>query len=139
MPVEPDTVWQLAGVPPPIPAHDQVQGPVPTPEVSVTRGVLPSPQRLVVGAEAGEVLFADPQAPFTATVWQLAFVPPPDPAHVQVQGPVPRTEEAVPVTQRLVVGIEAGEVLFEVPQEPFTRVPAPTVAVQELGPQFQAY
>jgi hypothetical protein len=35
---------------------------------------------------------------------QLAVVPPLLPAHDQVQGPVPETDEAAPTEQRFVVG-----------------------------------
>lgn len=40
---------------------------------------------------------------------QLAVVPPPIPAQVQVHGPVPVTADGVPAVQRLVVGIEASD------------------------------
>lgn len=55
---------------------------------------------------------------------QLAVVPPFVPAHVQVHGVVPVTSDAVPVAQRLAVGLVVGIVrvyeLLELPQLPFT-------------------
>jgi hypothetical protein len=46
-------------------------------------------------------------------------VPSNNPIHVHVQGPEPATAEAVPVKQRLVVGIETKDPPFEEPQAPF--------------------
>jgi hypothetical protein len=59
----------------------------------------------------------------TTTVFeaeQLAVAPPFDPAQVQLHGPEPETVDAVPVEQRLVVGIEETVVPFDVPQVPTT-------------------
>jgi hypothetical protein len=53
---------------------------------------------------------------------QLAVAPPFDPAQVQLHGPEPETVDAVPVEQRLVVGIEETVVPFDVPQVPVTAV-----------------
>ena len=59
-----------------------------------------------------EVLFAE----------QVAVEPPPEPAHVQLHGPVPDTEDAVPVVQRLVVGAEVKDPPCDDPQEPLIGV-----------------
>ena len=63
----------------------------------------------------------------TVQVWmvwmfaeQLAVEPPPDPAQVQVQGPVPPTVLAVPAVHRLVVGAEAKVPPLDEPQTPMT-------------------
>jgi len=50
----------MAVVPPLLPAHDQLQGPVPA-----TVELVPVLQRLVVGADASVRLFDDPHIPFT--------------------------------------------------------------------------
>jgi len=49
---------------------------------------------------------------------QLAVVPPFEPVQLQFQGPVPATVDAVPVEQRLVVGVELTVVPLEAPQAP---------------------
>jgi hypothetical protein len=57
-------------------------------------------------------------------------VPVPLPAHVQFQGPLPETLEAVPVVQRLEDGALETVVPFAVPHVPFTFVPV-TVTVAD--------
>ena len=76
-------------------------------------------QRLTVGT-TGNIPFLDnPHEPLAAFVaLQLAATPPFDPLQVHVQGPVPVTVEAVPIEQRLVVGIDVLLVPFEIPQTP---------------------
>ena len=110
-----------AVAPPLRPAHDQVHGPVPD-----TVEDVPVLQRLVVGFDATVVPFAVPQMPFTGAgacgvSWaeQLAFVPPLEPAHDQLHGPVPLTVDAVPVLRKL-VGVVESVAPFEEPHTPFT-------------------
>ena len=111
----------MAVVPPLLPAHDQLQGPVPA-----TDELVPVLQRLVVGFDATVVPFDEPHMPFTgggATVFwaeQLAFVPPLLPAQLHDHGPAPLMVEAVPILQRLVVGTEASVRLFDDPHRPLT-------------------
>jgi len=114
---------QEAVVPPLEPEHDQLQGPEP-----VTDEAVPILQRLMVGAEARVAPLDEPHAPLTggggdwgaSCAEQLAVVPPLEPAHDQSQGPVPVTDEAVPVLQRLVVGADSSVAPLNVPQTPFT-------------------
>ena len=107
-----------------MPAHVQVHGPVPTPDVSVTEGVLPSPQRFAVGVEAVGVPPADPQTPGLAleVVPQEPLEAPPfDPRQLQFQGPgaEPERPETVPGLQSWVpVGATVMAVLFPDPQFP---------------------
>jgi hypothetical protein len=51
-----------------------------------------------------------------------AVAPPPTPTHDHVQGPVPRTVDAVPVVQRFVVGAVLKDCPLEEPQTPFMGV-----------------
>ena len=51
-------------------------------------------------------------------VEQAAVLPPEAPLQVQVQGPDPETEEAVPAVQRLVEGAELKLAPLEDPQAP---------------------
>jgi hypothetical protein len=112
---------QLAVVPPLIPVHDHVHGPVPATVVAV-----PVVQRPVVGVESTATPLAVPQAPLAGVAVfeavQLAVVPPPVPVHDHVHGPVPATVEAVPTVQRPVVGIVATVVPLAVPQVPLATV-----------------
>jgi len=83
------------------PAQVQVQGPEPD-----TEDAVPTEQRLVVGAEPIYVPLEEPQTPSTDLLAvQVGVVPPYTPAQVQVQGPEPDTEDAVPDEQKLAVGI----------------------------------
>ena len=94
---------QFAFVPPFDPAQVQVHGPVP-----LTALALPAVQRLLVGAVVKVPPLDEPHWPLTGVVAmfaeQFAFVPPFDPAQVQVQGPLPPTVLALPTVHRLVVG-----------------------------------
>ncbi len=87
---------QFALAPPYAPAHDQLHGPAPE-----TALAPPVEQRLLEGAVAPEVPFADPHTPLTGTLHsaeeQLAVLPPLAPAHVHVHGPLPATALAEPV------------------------------------------
>ena len=72
-------------------------------------------------------MFEVPQEPLTGVTVvdvfaaeQLAVAPPFDPAHDQVQGPVPETEDAVPVVQNPVVGAVDTVVPLDEPQAPDT-------------------
>lgn len=61
------------------------------------------------------------QAPLTFLgAEQDAFVPPPEPLHVHVNGPEPVTALAVPVLQRLEDGAEYTATPFALPHEPLT-------------------
>jgi hypothetical protein len=68
-----------------------------------------------------------PQTPFTAGAdlfaLQVTVAPPALPAQVHVQGPDPFTEDAVPMSQRFVVGFEGIAVPFAEPQSPFINPP----------------
>src|SRR5262245_31912937 len=68
---------------------------------------------------------------------QLAVVPPPVPAQLQVHGPLPLTAEGVPTAHRLVVGAEVRVWPFDEPQTPFTG-PVPTAVVPEISRSFTA-
>ena len=62
-----------AFVPPPVPAHDHVHGPLPDTVLAV-----PAVQRLLVGALATVVPFTEPQVPLTALevfAWQVKLAP----------------------------------------------------------------
>lgn len=66
---------------------------------------------------------------------QLAVLPPLLPVQDQLQGPVPVTDPAVPVAQRLVVGAVETVVLFELLQVPLTGVAGvPPVPATSYGP-----
>jgi len=106
---------QMGERPPYEPVHSQVQGPEPE-----TAEGEPLEQRFSVGAVYEEVPFEEPQVPSRGTppVEQEAESPPYCPAQVQVQGPLPETEDAVPVAQRLVEGIEERLAPLEEPQAP---------------------
>src|SRR5512135_1117516 len=65
---------------------------------------------------------------FPRFAWQLAVVPPFDPAQVQVHGPVPFTALALPAVHRLVVGAVVKIPLLAEPHWPLTGV-AVNVAV----------
>ena len=76
----------------------------------MTELAVPALQRLVVGAVVKVPPLDEPHWPLTGVLAilaeQLAVEPPFDPWQLQVQGPVPLTELAVPAVQRLVVGAE---------------------------------
>ena len=110
---------QVAVLPPPEPAQLHDHGPVPA-----TDDDTPAEQRLADGADDTATPFAEPQVPLTGggvkKAEQLAVLPPFDPPHVQVQGPVPATEEDVPAVQRFAVGAAETVVPFDEPHTPLT-------------------
>jgi hypothetical protein len=81
-------------------------------------------QRLVDGGDDSVAPFDEPHAPFTATglsgAEQRAVVPPFVPGHDHVQGPEPATVEAVPVPQKLVVGLLLAATPLALPHAPLT-------------------
>ncbi len=95
----------------------------------MTLEAVPAEQRLVVGAAEADAPLAEPQVPVTAVGAVLVkeaeqeAVDPRSPeggAQVQVQGPEPETEEAVPVVQRVAVGAAVRDAPFDDPQTPLT-------------------
>lgn len=108
---------QVAVVPPfcPLQVHDH--GPVP-----LTIEGVPTLQSPTVGITVVTTPFAGPQTPFTGVGFalQLAVVPPFDPAHDHVHGPVPDTVEGAPTLQSPVEGFEATVVPLVGPQTPLT-------------------
>ena len=50
------------------------------------------------------------------------MAPPPEPAQLQVHGPLPLTVDAVPAVQRLAVGVLVRSAPFEEPHAPLTFV-----------------
>jgi hypothetical protein len=120
LPLEASLSEHDAVLPPLLPAQFHDHGPLPL----TADAVLPALQRFVVGAVLTVAPFALPHAPFTgdggSTAEQLAVVPPPEPAQVQLHGPLPLTADAVPVLQRLAVGLLVRSAPFEEPQTPLT-------------------
>ena len=87
----------------------------------MTVDAVPALQRLAVGAVLTATPFALPHVPLISSrAEQLAVVPPPDPAHVQVHGPEPLTLEAAPALQRFAVGALVRSAPLEEPHAPFT-------------------
>jgi hypothetical protein len=104
--------------PPWLPAQVHDHGPAP-----VTVDAVPALQRFAVGALLTVPPFALPQAPAVSSrAEQPAVVPPPEPAQVQVQGPLPLTLDAVPALQRFAVGLLVRSAAFEEPHAPLTAV-----------------
>lgn len=64
------------------------------------------------GADGGALLLAE----------QDAVVPPLAPVQVQAHGPVPETDDAVPIAQRFAVGADGTVVPFALPHTPLTGV-----------------
>ena len=96
---------QLTVVPPFVPMHVQFQGPTPVTLEAVP--VVHSPLDGVLGIMEP---FAVPHVPLVIVIAaafaeQLAVDPPFLPSHVQFHGPVPVTLDAVPLVQRLIVGV----------------------------------
>jgi hypothetical protein len=123
-----ESAWQEAVVPPLLPAHVHVHGPLP-----VTVEAVPALHRLVVGAVLVVSPFADPHTPLTAEedsgAEQLAVVPPLLPAHVHVHAPAPLTAEARPVVHRLLEGAELTATPLALPHEPLISSCAEQLAV----------
>lgn len=84
----------------------------------------PEAHKFVVGVILTPTPFALPQTPLTEVLVLLAehdaVVPPLEPVHDHVHGPVPDTAVAVPAEQRFVVGAVLTVEPFEGPQAPFT-------------------
>lgn len=122
---------QSENVPPFVPTHDQIQGPLP-----VTIVAVPLLHKLVAGATVTVVPLLLPQMPLTGTVptlaEQLAVVPPLLPAHFHDHGPVPETVDGLPVAQRLVVGILLDGTALLAPQAPLTRI-GPVIGPERTG------
>src|SRR5436190_907178 len=79
-----------------IPEQDQVNGPLPR-----TEDAVPVEQRFALGAVLATTLLALPQIPaLISGAEQLAEAAPLIPAQDQVNGSLPRTEDAVPMEQR---------------------------------------
>jgi hypothetical protein len=104
-------------LPEPIQVQDQLNG-------LVTVEGVPKEQRLTLGVVAVANPLAEPQYPFTGVFGfgaeQLTVVPSPEPTQVQVHGPVPETEDAVPVRQRFALGTDTIVTPLAAPQTPFT-------------------
>jgi hypothetical protein len=112
---------QLVAEPPLLPLQVQVQGPLPLTDVAV-----PVVQRLVVGALVRLAPLEDPHWPLSRRLAsQLAAEPPLLPLQAQVHGPLPLTDVAVPVVQRLVVGALVRLDPLEDPHWPLTAPPPP--------------
>jgi hypothetical protein len=126
VPVEASLSVHDAVLPPLPPAQVHDHGPLP-----LTFDAVPAVQRFVVGAVLTVDPFALPHAPFVSSrAVQLTVAPRPEPAQVQLQGPLPLTFDAVPALQRFVVGLLVRSAAFEEPQAPLT---APPVGVGPLG------
>ena len=76
-----------------------------------------------VGVGVGVVGGVVPPAT-VADAEQLAVVPPLEPPQLHVHGPEPATDDAVPVEQRLVEGLDDAVVPFADPHTPLTGVGA---------------
>lgn len=74
------------------------------------------PEVILAGLAESVQVGDEPDARFAE---QLAVVPPPIPAQVQVHGPVPATAEAVPALHKC-VGVLLKVSPLSVPQTPFT-------------------
>jgi hypothetical protein len=113
-----------AAVPPLLPVQLQSHGPLP-----VTDETVPVVHRLVVGLLVRLSPFDEPQAPLTGVGFSdavhNAVAPPLLPAQLQSQGPLPVTDEAVPVVQRLMAGLLLKLSPFDEPQAPFTGLRVP--------------
>jgi hypothetical protein len=113
-----------AVLPPFVPAQLQLHGPEPLPLASATALAVPVPHRV---PPEGAVLvvppFAAPHTPLTggesSCAEHEAVLPPFDPAQLQLHGPVPLTEDAVPALHRA-VGVVLTVVPFAAPQVPLT-------------------
>jgi hypothetical protein len=102
--------------------------------VPETVEAVPTEQRLVVGFEVVFIPLDDPQIPLTLDPAEHeAFDPPPVPLHVQVQGFEPKTVEATPTEQRLLVGFEVVPDPLAMPHVPFVR------ELVELHDQVQGF
>jgi hypothetical protein len=109
---------QLAVVPVLMPAQVQFHGPLP-----LTDDAVPALQRFVLGADVRLSPLLLPQEPLvTRLAEQLAFVPPFVPLQIHVHGPLPLTDDADPVLQRLAVGADVRSAPLLLPQDPLVGV-----------------
>jgi hypothetical protein len=119
---------QLAVVPPLIPPQVHDHGPEPVSEEAV-----PAEHNPVVGVLVNAAPLAVPHTPLTGpaatSAWQPAVVPPLTPAHVQLQGPEPETDEADPALHKPDVGLTDRLRPLEKPQAPLTMSRAEQLAV----------
>jgi hypothetical protein len=105
-----------------LPLQVQFHGPEP-----VIADAIPAEHKLVVGAVAVEVPFAEPQAPLigggvTTLAEHDAVVPPLLPTQLHAHDPAPETAVAVPALHRFAVGaLVVGTPLAE-PHCPFTEL-----------------
>ena len=107
---------QLAFAPPLLPLQDHVHGPVPDTPVA-----LPDEHRFVLGATDVLPPLDEPHTPSTRNgAEQLAVVPPYAPVQLQLHGPVPVTDVAVPAEHRFVLGAENTPTPLADPQLPLT-------------------
>ena len=125
---------QGAVVPPFDPAQLHVHGPLP-----LSCDTVPALHRLVAGIAFAVVPLALPHTPLTAgketsEAWHGAELPPFDPAQLQLHGPEPLTEDAVPASHRLLPGAALSCAPFEGPQTPFTAMISGAVQEIELPP-----
>ncbi len=107
---------QLEVAPPLLPLQLHVHGPVP-----LTAVALPDEHRFVLGAVDVLPPLAEPHTPSTRTgAEQPAVVPPNAPVQLQLHGPVPVTDVAVPAEHRFVLGADVTPTPLADPQDPFT-------------------
>lgn len=111
---------QEAGDPPFVPAHVQLQGPLP-----VTGEEAPKAQSPVVGITEKATSSEGPHIPFTDSGVLLAeqesVVPPCTPSQLHAQGPDPVTGVVCPVEHSPTAGIEENIFPLEDPQSPLIR------------------
>src|SRR5208283_3952920 len=87
--------------------------------------------RFELGAVVKPCPFDEPQVPLTSRLAeQLALDPPLDPAQLQLHGPLPETEEAVPALQRFELGALKKPCPFDEPHAPLTSRLAPQFALE---------
>ena len=107
---------QFALDPPLDPVQIQLHGPLPE-----TEDAVPALQRFELGALKKSCPFDEPHAPLTSRLAeQFALVPPFTPAQVQLHGPLPETEDAVPALQRFELGALKKPCPFDEPHAPLT-------------------
>jgi len=116
---------QLAVVPPLAPTQVQFHGPAPDTAVAV-----PELQNPVDGAEVSDRLLEEPQVPGVCNrAEQFAVIPPPEPTHDQLHGPVPVIDDAAPLVHKLVNGTAVKPAPLAEPQTPLTGGSAEQLAV----------
>jgi hypothetical protein len=96
---------------------------------------VPAEHSSLAGIAFAVVPLAAPHTPLTggkdrSEAWHDAELPPLDPAQLQLHGPEPLTDDAVPAMHRLLEGAALTCVPFDAPQAPFTAIISG--AVQEI-------